>query len=325
MGIVRQGALLFLSLFQSGASSTYTFTKKLLITGAANAFGVGTPTTADSTADTILAASATTQTPLVVQGQAGQSANLLALQKSDGTLMSHWTHDGTDTSLRSDTGALNLGNASAYIQISNAGGDPIIKPPVGYTFSFYAGDGTPISQLGGGYNRWDILGGADLTIAKSQLTAGTFTQNVNHHGTVRRVWHRFSWTNAMITALGAVTSGDITVCTLPAKTVVTRAMIVVTTAATFGDTLTMSLGDTGAGYNDYVLAGSIKAAANTVYGDAPDGSETGTNLFSTFFIDRMPSFTGTTAVKVHVDGNATNLSGVTTSTGDVYLETYTLP
>ena len=164
---------------------------------------------------------------------------------------------------------------------------------------------------------------ADFSVGVSDLTSGTMTQT--KRAAVRRVWHRYSWTNAMIVALGASPTGDITVCTLPAKVVVTRAFIVVTTAATFGDTLTMSLGDTGANYDDYVLDGDIKAAANTVYGDSNTGSETGTNLFSTFFIDRLPSFTGTTAVKVHVDGNATNLSGVTTSTGEVYLETYTLP
>ena len=156
----------------------------------------------------------------------------------------------------------------------------------------------------------------------SDLRAGTLTQHTR--AVVRRVWHRYDWTNAMIVALGASPTGDITVCTLPAKTRVVSALIVVNTAATFADTLVASLGRTGANYDDYVLDCDIKAAANTVYGDVV--AEQGANLYNgTCTLRDLPSWTGTTAIKLHIDGNATNLSGVTTSTGSVYLETETLP
>lgn len=170
-----------------------------------------------------------------------------------------------------------------------------------------------------------IMTQGDFLAYNSRLTAGTMTETAAAR--VKRVWTRYSWTNAMITALGASPTGNILVCTLPAKTAVARAFIFVTTAATFADTLTGSLGTNSTTYNNYVLAGNIKASANTVYGDNASGGETGSALLNVAgaFVEHLPSLTGTTAVYMRVNGNATNLSGVTTSSGEIYLETYTLP
>ena len=63
-------------------------------TGGANAVTVGSPTTADATADAILAASATTQTPLVVQALASQSVPLTEWQASDGAVVADLTAGG---------------------------------------------------------------------------------------------------------------------------------------------------------------------------------------------------------------------------------------
>lgn len=154
-------------------------------------------------------------------------------------------------------------------------------------------------------------------VSAMNLTAGTMT-NTNQYE-LRRVWHRYDWTNAMVVALGAVLSGNVSVCTLPAKTILTNAYIVITSAGGTVTTLTVSLGRTAATYVDYIVASDAKAAANTVYGDA--SGERGTNLTGY----DLPSFTGTTVVNAQFVSTGTNLNTVTTSTGTVYLETILLP
>src|SRR6185369_2342466 len=110
---------------------------------------------------------------------------------------------------------------------------------------------------------------------------------------VRSVVSKFSWTNAMITALGASTTGDITVCTLPANVVVKNMYVVIDTPDSSANALSIAVGRVSASFIDYIVASDAKAAANTVYGDA--SAERGTNL--TGF--DLPSPTGTTAVNCH--------------------------
>lgn len=135
----------------------------------------------------------------------------------------------------------------------------------------------------------------------------------------RRIWTRYDWTNAMIVALGAATTGDITVCTLPAKTIVHNVYVVIDTPDTSANALTIAVGRVSATYIDYIVASDAKAAANTVYGDA--SAERGTNLTGY----DLPSITGTTAVKAHFIKTTSNLNTVTASTGHIYIETTTLP
>jgi len=133
------------------------------------------------------------------------------------------------------------------------------------------------------------------------------------------VTNAYSWTNAQVVALGASLTGDITMVTLPAKTQVVDAQIVILTAAAGTTTLTVAAGRTGAAYIDYIVASDAQAAANTVYGDA--SAERGTNLTGY----DIPSYTGTTAVKCHFISTVSNLSSVTTSTGKLILTTRLLP
>lgn len=156
-----------------------------------------------------------------------------------------------------------------------------------------------------------------LTLTQGALTAGTMT--VTQSAAVRTFTTRFDWTNAMVTALGAVTAGDVAVGTLPAKHVVKNAYVVITSAAGTVTTLTVAVGRTGAGYIDYIVASDAKAAANTVYGDA--AGERGTNLTGY----DLPSFTGTTLINAHFISTGGNLNTVTTSTGAIFLETELLP
>lgn len=155
------------------------------------------------------------------------------------------------------------------------------------------------------------------TITEAALTAGTMTYTTN--SLARKVIHRFDWTNAMVVALGAVTAGDITVCTLPANTIVTNVYCVIDTPDTSTNALTVAVGRTSATFIDYIVASDAKAAAGTVYGDA--SAERGTN--NTGF--DLPSNSATTAVKAHFIKTTTNLSTVTGSTGHIYIETLLLP
>lgn len=132
---------------------------------------------------------------------------------------------------------------------------------------------------------------------------------------------KFSWTNADVVALGGVTTGSITVCTLPAKTIVTKATIILTGAATNVTALTVSLGRTSAAFIDYVVASNAKSVANTVYGQA--FANLGANLSA--LVGDLPSVTATTDVKLQFVSSIENLSTVLTSAGDIFLETTQLP
>lgn len=152
------------------------------------------------------------------------------------------------------------------------------------------------------------------------LTAGTLT--VVKSAQVRTAWHEFAWTNAMVVA-AAGTSNKINVCTLPAKTLVHRCLIVIGTAATQGATLTVSAG-TAADTGGYVFASNAKAAANTVYGDAA-GDIGALLLVADHTTDDLASYTTTTVVQIEFVIGAGTLADVTASTGRVILFTAALP
>lgn len=169
-----------------------------------------------------------------------------------------------------------------------------------------------------------ILDGAQMRLGPMALTSSTMTPSIVSEA--RTVTHAYAWTNAMVTALGASTTGDVNVATLPAKTRVEMAYIVIDSPDSSANALTVGCGDTGAGAVNYVKAGDAKAAANTVYGDNITGSETGTSLFSTFFITNyVPSYTATTTVSCRFTKTTSNLNTVTGSTGRVILITSLLP
>jgi hypothetical protein len=128
-----------------------------------------------------------------------------------------------------------------------------------------------------------------------------------------------SWTNAMVVnscaTPCAATLGNVSVATLPAKTRVKNAYLVIDSQCADTTTLTVSVGRTGAGYIDYIVASDAKVAANTVYGDA--AVERGTNLTGY----DLPSFTGTTTVYAQFNSTGANLSAVTSCTGHINIET----
>lgn len=156
----------------------------------------------------------------------------------------------------------------------------------------------------------------NVSLPVQVITAGTMTgtyEAVENSVTTCR-----SWTNAMVTAL-PTTAGDIAWGTLPAKTKVIDATIIITGQAAGPTTVTVALGRTSATYIDYIVASDAKAAVNTVYGDA--SGERGTNLTGY----DLPSYTGTTVVNAHFVSSGGNLSTVTGSTGLVCVTTRKLP
>lgn len=156
------------------------------------------------------------------------------------------------------------------------------------------------------------------SITLSSVTAGGLTSGVN--GTLLDGWQKFSWVNADVVALGAALTGNMTVCTLPAKTVVLKAIVVITGQAAGPATLTLALGRTSALYIDYIVAKDAKATVNTVYGET--FADLGTNLSA--LVGDLPSVTATTDVKLHWIATVANLDQTTASAGDIYLNTIKL-
>lgn len=156
-----------------------------------------------------------------------------------------------------------------------------------------------------------------ITLTTSAPTAGTLTQA--SIGKLGIVLNKYSWTNAMVAAFSG-TMGNLLVCTLPAKTLVKSARIVITGQAAGITALTCSLGRTGTAYIDYLVAKSAKAVANTIYGSII--GDIGTNLSA--ILGDLPSITATTDINLQFVSSIENLSNVTGSSGDIYLETILL-
>lgn len=154
--------------------------------------------------------------------------------------------------------------------------------------------------------------------AAGVLTAGTLTRSVSSE--LRSAIHKFSWTNAMVAALSGTTN-NLTVCTLPAKTIVKKAVVIITGQAATLTAVTVSLGRVSAGFIDYIVASNAKAAASTIYGDAI--GEVGTGLSA--ILGDIPSLSGTTDVKLQFVSAIEDLSTITASAGDVILETVLYP
>ena len=115
-------------------------------------------------------------------------------------------------------------------------------------------------------------------IASTAITAvGTAAYN----GVIRTGVYRRAWTNAEVVALGATKDAELKVATLPAKTVVRNAYVVVDTNESYLSDLTVALGRTGATYIDYIVASNAKAetlGSELVTNGAFTGNATGWTL-----------------------------------------------
>lgn len=154
-----------------------------------------------------------------------------------------------------------------------------------------------------------VLGSATPTTVATTVAAAS----VPHYGIIKR-----AWTNAeVVTAGGGATTANLSVGKLPANSRVIAAYMVNDTQATFAaGTLTGSVGVAGTDYVDWVKAGSLKATAATVYGDA--SAELGTGVGILYYPTAKDIY-------LQILGGAGDLANVTTCTGTVYIEYVTLP
>ena len=128
---------------------------------------------------------------------------------------------------------------------------------------------------------------------------------------------KYTWTNATITAGAGGTTLDATVGTLPAKSQLLSAYVIVDGQATFAaGTLKAGLGVAGATYVDWIVSSDIKAAAGTVYGDA--AAERGTDMAIKFY-------TTAQTVKSQFIAGAGDLANVTGSSGTIYVTYMVFP
>lgn len=310
--------------FQAGMS--------IVVVGYANGANNGTFTTTTVTASDITVTVTTLATVAI-----GASASFLS------NCWSHATGSNNATNLPSAQMGHTPSSADTYQAtltiVTNATG--VVTPSIGGSNGLILGGAAGTSTV-----TVDITaaGSADLTltpdsnwrgfiddVSVKEVSRGSMkinalapiTQTLNpvtgHTGELRSSWSKFQWTNAMVAALGATTTGNIKACSLPARTITKMAYLVIDTPGTGPTTLTVSLGRTGTLYNDYLLAGDAKAATNTVYGGASGGRGTGLTGYD------LPNFIGTTDLYLQFVSTVGNLSTVTGSTGTLYLETVTLP
>jgi hypothetical protein len=214
---------------------------------------------------------------------------------------------GTNVSSASTSVALSS-TANGRLRLADSGG---VRACLNYNGT------STIAFQQGNCSTYTPITADSMTLIDNQLTTATMTSGGS--GQVKHSTHEYNWTNAMVVALGATTSGNISVVTLPAKTIVTNAYVVISTACAGPATLTVSLGRVAANYDDYIVASDATAAANTIYGDA--SAERGTGLTGY----DLPSYTGTTTLNARFVSTGGNLSTVTTCTGSVLLETALLP
>lgn len=153
------------------------------------------------------------------------------------------------------------------------------------------------------------------------LTAGDLT--VTNDGSNGKPFVA-TWSVANVTGLGAVADGTLVAATLPAKTYVRNAYLIIRTPDDTGEsglsTLTASLGRTGAAYEDIIAAASVTdVGANTIYGNV--SGERGANLTGYDF----SSFTATTSVVLRFVATGGTLNAVATNSGTVVIDYMVIP
>jgi len=154
-----------------------------------------------------------------------------------------------------------------------------------------------------------VLGNATPTTVTTTVAAAS----TPHYGVIKR-----TWTNAEVVAAGGGgVTANLSVGKLPANSRVIAAYLINDTQATFAaGTLTGSVGVVGTDYVDWIKAGSIKASAATIYGNAT--AELGTGVGILFYTTAQD-------IVLQILGGAGDLADVTTCTGTVYIEYVTLP
>lgn len=206
---------------------------------------------------------------------------------------------------------IQMGSAGSDVSISSSGSSHTINVPDASDTK--RGVITTGSQTFSGTKTFAQIASSALALTNGGITRANSAE-------IKEALHKFTWNSANVAGLSG-TANTLTVCTLPAKTMVKRAWIIITGQAASVTALTVSLGRTTALFVDYLVASNAKAVANTVYGAVI--GDIGTNLSG--LVGDLPSITGTTDIKLRFDAALENLSLVTGSSGEIILETITLP
>lgn len=209
---------------------------------------------------------------------------------------------GTDVAVVDGGTGLSTLTANNVI-LGNGTGTPLFVAP-----------GTSGNVLTSNGTTWTSAAAAGGSLTSQTLTTGQLTAASN---AVRAVTvSTFTFNTALVQSLGAVTSGDLLVATLPARTVVTNVYVRSASMSWDGETATLAVGRTGADYIDYIVA--TNAVSNTTYGDT--SGERGTNLTGY----DLPSWTATTDVFIRFVMTGSTLASAVAS-GTVVIEHYTIP
>lgn len=163
----------------------------------------------------------------------------------------------------------------------------------------------------------DVLKGDGTWGAGSSFTALSASQlTVTNDGSNGKPFVA-TWSDVTVNSLGSVTTGNKRVATLPAKTIVKNVFVSVTVAESALATFTVSVGRTGAGYVDYIVASNGKAIA--IYGN--DSAERGTN--NTLF--DIASWTATTDIFIQFVSTGDDLDAALDTAGTVVIDYMVIP
>lgn len=146
-----------------------------------------------------------------------------------------------------------------------------------------------------------------------------FISAQNDNALLRHAVAQYRWDNSIIAGLSG-TSDTLIVTSLPAKTILLRAFIVITGQAAGPTTVAATLGTNATNYDNMLASASLKVAANTIYGNA--SAERGTANGSG---DGFISYNTETDLILKVTSSGGNLSTVTGSGGMIFLEYIILP
>jgi len=131
----------------------------------------------------------------------------------------------------------------------------------------------------------------------------------------------YTWTNAdIVTACPATLDCLIPLINFPAKTKVHHAHLFLTGSAAGPTTLTGSVGRVAAAYIDLLTAGNMKAAANTLYGDA--SAEVGSQMLANGY---LTSWTATSQMNFRLLATGANIDTVTGFSGYIVIEYSVFP
>jgi hypothetical protein len=119
---------------------------------------------------------------------------------------------------------------------------------------------------------------------------------------------------------GATLDCNWTILTVPAKARIHSAYHLVTSAAAGPTTLTIAVGRVNPNYIDLLTAQSIKASANTLYGDT--AAEVGASLISNGY---LTSWTATSAFNIRLLATGANIDTTTTAGGTIVIEYSVFP